>query len=176
MRIKKEFLNEQSLKPYGFKKEVPYTNDLDICEYEREDEYATTLIQRCDGDVAIVVPDDCDCVDIPDVVYHLIKDGLVEAKDFQKRDIYPIDKLVDQVEALTKENAQLKEQLVEEKRLVADIARNFAFHRAYELAPHDKSEIFFMSLNRVDSDGYHFSYELDDDSKHTICVKHTDLR
>ena len=57
-----------------------------------------------------------------------------------------------------------------------EIAINFAFHRAYELAPYDQSEIFFMSLDRVDSDGYHFSYELDDDSKHTICVKHTDLR
>ena len=90
--------------------------------------------------------------------------------------IYTELELYDQVEALTKENAQLKEQLVEEKHLVADITRNFAFHRAYELAPHDKSEIYFMSLLRVDTDGYHFSYELDDDTKHKICVKHTDLR
>ena len=57
-----------------------------------------------------------------------------------------------------------------------EIAINFAFYMAYELAPHDKSEIFFMAFERVDSEGFHFSYELDDDSKHTICVKHTDLR
>ena len=71
---------------------------------------------------------------------------------------------------------RLKAELEVEKRRADEITINFAFHRAYELAPHDKSEIFFMALDRVDSDGYHFSYELDDDTKHTICVKHTDLR
>lgn len=97
MRIKKEFLNEKSLKPYGFKKEILYNNP-DICEYEREDKYATTLIQRCDGDISIVMPNDdyCDCTNIPDVVYYLIKDGLVEAEEFKKRDIYSIDELDEQ--------------------------------------------------------------------------------
>ena len=85
--------------------------------------------------------------------------------------------LHDQVDTLTKENEQLKAELEEEKRLVANIARDFAFHRSYELIPYNKSEVNFMSLNRVDSEGYHFSYTvLEDNSKHTICVKHTDLR
>ena len=82
MRIKPEFLNEESLKPYGFKKRVLYKhNELgEICEYRAKDEecYATVLIQRRNGEVAIVFNfDDCDSTDIPDVVYHLIKDGLV---------------------------------------------------------------------------------------------------
>ena len=82
-----------------------------------------------------------------------------------------------QIDALTKENEQLKEQLEAEKRRTYDIARDFAFHRSYELIPFDKSEINFMSLNRVDSEGYHFTYTvLEDNSKHAICVKHTDLR
>lgn len=96
MRIKKEFLNEKSLKSYGFKREIIDVK-RDICEYIREDKYATTLIQRCDGDISIVMPDDamdcgCDCTDIPDVVYHLIKDGLVEAKEL-KKEIYQLDEL-----------------------------------------------------------------------------------
>lgn len=77
---------------------------------------------------------------------------------------------------LYNEIERLEVALEAEKHRADDIARNFAFHRSYELAPHDKSEIYFMSLLRVDTDGYHFSYELDDDTKHTICVKHTDLR
>ena len=85
--------------------------------------------------------------------------------------------LHDQVDTLTKENEQLKAELEEEKRLVANIARDFAFHRAYELIPYDKSEINFMTLHRVDDEGYHFSYTvLEDNSKPKICVKHTDLR
>ena len=88
MRIKKQFLNEEALKHYGFRKET-IDAKRGICEYEREDEYATTLIQRCDGYIAIVMPEDeegcyCDCTNIPDVVYHLIKDGLVEAKELTK--------------------------------------------------------------------------------------------
>ena len=85
--------------------------------------------------------------------------------------------LYDLIDALTKENEQLKQELVEEKRLVANIARDFAFHRAYELIPYNKSDINFMSLNRVDKNGYHFTYTvLEDNSKHKICVMQTDLR
>lgn len=90
--------------------------------------------------------------------------------------IYTELELYDQVDALTKENDQLKAELEFERRRVNEVLTNFAFHRSYELASHDKSEIYFMTLNRVDNEGYHFSYELDDGSKHKICVKHTDLR
>lgn len=81
------------------------------------------------------------------------------------------------IQTLTEEKEQLKVQLESEKRRVNEVFTNFAFHRSYELAPHDKSEIFFMSLNHIDSEGYHFSYGLrEDNSKHAVCVKHTDLR
>ena len=98
MKIKKEFLNEESLKPYGFKKEV-INKIQDICEYTRECEYATVLIQRCSGDVAIIMPSDedgdyYDTTDIPDVVYHLIKDGLVEADEPEKMTLSQVCKLL----------------------------------------------------------------------------------
>jgi len=79
MKIKAKFLNEESLKSYGFKKNI-ISEKYGICEYEIEDEEccATILIQRGDGEVAIVFNfDDCDCTSIPNVVFHLIKDGLV---------------------------------------------------------------------------------------------------
>ena len=78
MRIKKQFLNEESLKPYGFEKEV-ISEQFDIVEYIKRDPFCTILIQRVTGEVAVVLDiHDTDCADINDVVYHLIKDGLVE--------------------------------------------------------------------------------------------------
>lgn len=79
MRIKKEFLNEMSLKPYGFVKKVLY-NDERYVEYLNQRPYCEILIQRCSGEVAIVIKD-CDCANIDDVVFHLVKDGLVEISD-----------------------------------------------------------------------------------------------
>ena len=78
MRIKKQFLNEESLKPYGFKKKV-ISEEYGIVEYYLEDEYCEIMIQRCSGEVAVVLDtSSCDCADLNDVVFHLIKDGLVE--------------------------------------------------------------------------------------------------
>ena len=79
MRIKKEFLNEKSLKPYGFEKKVLY-NDERYVEYHNQRPYCDIFIQRCSGTVAIGIKD-CDCANIDDVVFHLIKDGLVEIND-----------------------------------------------------------------------------------------------
>ena len=84
--------------------------------------------------------------------------------------------LYDEIDALTKENAQLKSGLEFIRDKLIEMRKEFAFHRSYELALHNKSEIYFMTLDQIDTDGYHFSYKLDDDSRHTICVKHTDLR
>ena len=85
--------------------------------------------------------------------------------------------LTNAVKYLNEQKAQLKAELEEEKRLVADIARDFAFHRVYELIPYSRNEVNFMSLNRVDKHGYHFTYTvLADNSKHQICVMQTDLR
>lgn len=78
MKIKAQYLNEESLKPYGFKKHV-ISKGLNIVEYFLEDEYCEILIQRCSGEVAVVIDiSSCDCADLNDVVYHLIVDGLVE--------------------------------------------------------------------------------------------------
>lgn len=78
MRIKKQFLNEQSLAPYGFKK-VIINLDYGLIEYIKEDPYCEILIQRSTGEVAVVLDtEQTDCADLNDVVFHLIKNGLVE--------------------------------------------------------------------------------------------------
>lgn len=78
MRIKKKFLNEDALKPYGFTKKVLY-NDERYVEYWKECPDCEIFIQRCTGEIAIAIDTECtDCADIDDVVYHLIIDGLVE--------------------------------------------------------------------------------------------------
>lgn len=78
MKIKKQYLNEESLKPYGFKKRVLFGDERYV-EYWKTCEYCDIFIQRCSGEVAISLDTDaCDCADIDDTVYHLIVDGLVE--------------------------------------------------------------------------------------------------
>ena len=77
MRIKKQFLNEKSLKPYGFKKKVLYGDERYV-EYHKQCDFCEIFIQRCTGEVAICIDGDCDCTDIDDIVYHLIMDGMVE--------------------------------------------------------------------------------------------------
>lgn len=77
MKIKKQFLNEESLKPYGFRKEVLYGDERYV-EYWKECPYCDIFIQRCSGEIAICIGTDCDSTDIDDIVYHLIVDGLVE--------------------------------------------------------------------------------------------------
>lgn len=75
MKIKKEFLNETSLKPYGFKKKVLYNNDKYVEYWHFNGEI---FIQRRTGEIAVCITGDFDSTDIDDVVYHLIVDGLVE--------------------------------------------------------------------------------------------------
>ena len=53
---------------------------------------------------------------------------------------------------------------------------DLAFSKVYELIPYTKSEVNFMTLEDTDMGGYWFSYRLrEDNSKHRICVKHTDI-
>lgn len=79
MRIKKQFLNEESLAPYGFKKEYLYGKDERWVEYWNKRPYCDIFIQRCTGEVAIAIDTECcDYTNIDDVVYRLIVDGLVE--------------------------------------------------------------------------------------------------
>lgn len=78
MRIKKKFLNEHSLKPYGFTADV-ISEQFGLVEYIKEDPFCEILVQRGSGEIAVVLDtSSCDCADLNDVVYHLIMDGLVE--------------------------------------------------------------------------------------------------
>lgn len=80
MKIKKEFLNETSLKPYGIKKEPE--DRYWWPNYTTKGEYPNPylMISGRNGEIMFVIPSacDCDCDSIPDALYHLIKDGLVE--------------------------------------------------------------------------------------------------
>lgn len=77
MKIKKEYLNEETLKRYGFKKEVIYEG---VCEYIKKCDYHEILIQRVSGNVAIVIPssEDTDTVNLDNTLYHMIMDGIIE--------------------------------------------------------------------------------------------------
>jgi len=84
MRIKEEFLNETALVPYGFVKETLYEG-YDLCEYKCRGKYCSVFTQRITGELAVVLPTEVtDCANIPDVVYRLIKDGLVELDEPEK--------------------------------------------------------------------------------------------
>lgn len=86
MKIKKQFLNDESLKTYGFEKsfitirgvkENGSTNEcvLSLDQYVYNNTYCDTVIDKNTGVISV----DCfDSADISDVVYHLIVDGLVE--------------------------------------------------------------------------------------------------
>jgi len=76
MKIKKEFLNENTLAPYGFVKSDIY-GDGKYVEYIKKCPYCKIFTQRCTGELAISIKD-CDCANIDDTVYQLIADGLVE--------------------------------------------------------------------------------------------------
>lgn len=83
MRIKKEFLNIETLKPYGFKKHVVSDDCPELVEYKYKSTFCTILIQRVHGDISIVFNcnfTNSDTVNIPNVVYELITDGLVEVQ------------------------------------------------------------------------------------------------
>lgn len=67
MKIKKQFLNEESLNKYGFKKEPSW--------YIYKTPYCDIVIESDTGKIVIWCEDEAY---IDDVVYHLIVNGLVE--------------------------------------------------------------------------------------------------
>ena len=79
MRVKKNSLYPEVLARYGFRRNVI---DLcrDICEYEKDCGWHKVLIQRCSGDVAIVIPGsaDTDTVNLDNTIYQMIQDGIIE--------------------------------------------------------------------------------------------------
>ena len=68
MRIKKQFMNEESLRPYGFTNNTPYY---------LSDEHSEVFIYWHSGELLLAAPQ-CEMVEVAAVIYRLILDGLVE--------------------------------------------------------------------------------------------------
>jgi hypothetical protein len=67
MRIKNKFLNEESLKSYGFKKEPSW--------FIYKTPYCDIVIIKDTGEIQLWC-EDAACID--NIIYHLVIDGLVE--------------------------------------------------------------------------------------------------
>jgi hypothetical protein len=78
MRLKEEFLNEDFLKPYGFRKEI-CSWIPNLCTYVMEDTHAITHINGQYGNIIFTIPDKyrTDWISIPDIIYHMIKNGQI---------------------------------------------------------------------------------------------------
>ena len=79
MRIKNQFLNEESLAPYGFKK-IVINATYGLAEFSlEEDECCAETLIDVNGELGVVMDTySCDHARLNDAIYHLIKDGLVE--------------------------------------------------------------------------------------------------
>lgn len=77
MRIKKKYLNEETLSHYGFEKKFLYDGEL-IDGYLKICEYCDIFIPKTTGEIIISPEYDCDSFNLDDVIYRLIVDGLVE--------------------------------------------------------------------------------------------------
>ena len=80
MRIKKEFLNKETLcDKYGFERKVLF-NDEKYVEYTYKGPWSKLLVQRRDGDIDLVTDMSCDCFPIPPILFDMITDGIVEKR------------------------------------------------------------------------------------------------
>lgn len=81
-----------------------------------------------------------------------------------------------QVEALTRENIKLQEQLDAEERKKWLRNKGNAVIALYELIPFSMHQIKNLELTHVDKAGYWFSFYVSGyTSSMTYCVRHTDL-
>lgn len=81
------------------------------------------------------------------------------------------------VDKLTKENYELQERLDIAKRIEWNALKDKAFEYFYQLTPFSKGFVQFLTLEHIDKVGYWFTFELiNDDTRQTYCVRHTDLR
>ena len=81
-----------------------------------------------------------------------------------------------QIEALTKENIRLNEQLEAEERKRWEAKKDQAFAVFYRDVPFNKSEMQFITLVHIDKAGYWFTFHVSGyTSYQTYCVRHTDL-
>lgn len=81
-----------------------------------------------------------------------------------------------QVEALTRENIRLQEQLEAEERKRWIENKNKAAIALYNLIPFTAFEIRNLMLDHIDKSGYWFTFYVDNcDERQTYCIRHTDL-
>jgi len=79
LKIKDGVTSDVLINKYGFSMNT-ISEEYNIYEYELEEKYSITLIQRGVRSIYTVIPRawDTDCTPISDVVFKLIKDGLVD--------------------------------------------------------------------------------------------------
>lgn len=87
------------------------------------------------------------------------------------------EELYAQIDALTKQNNKLQEQLDAEERKRWHEHKDEAFESFYNAVPFMKHEMYMVTLEHIDKTGYWFTFELRTDSrKQTYCVRHTDIK
>lgn len=79
MKIKNKFLNEETLKPYGFEKLEKFNlfSDVRFVEYWKKGEYTSIFIHPS-GEISVFIKRPYTTVLIDDIVYQLIMNNLVE--------------------------------------------------------------------------------------------------
>lgn len=81
-----------------------------------------------------------------------------------------------QIEALTRENIALQEQLEAEERKRWLDNKDKAIIALYNLIPFTVFEVRKLMLDHIDKSGYWFTFNVDNYSeRQTYCVRHTDL-
>ena len=81
-----------------------------------------------------------------------------------------------QVDALTRENIALQEQLDAQECKQWLEKKDKAFQMFYDSIPFMARELRNTTLDHIDKAGYWFTFELwNDNTRQTLCVRHTDL-
>ena len=81
-----------------------------------------------------------------------------------------------QVEALTRENIKLRNELDAEKRRRWLLRKDEAKRMLYASVPFTVLQIRKLMLDHIDDSGYWFTFNVDsDETRQTYCVRHTDL-
>lgn len=81
-----------------------------------------------------------------------------------------------QIDALTRENIRLQEQLEAEERKRWIENKDKATIALYNLIPFTVFEVRNLMLDHIDKSGYWFTFNVDNyGERQTYCVRHTDL-
>lgn len=81
------------------------------------------------------------------------------------------------IDALTRENIRLQEELDKEKQRYWSEHTTDAVEVFYNLVPFDMLHIWHLQLDHIDSTGYWFMFNVTDDRiKQTYCVRHADIK